>query len=160
MRAEIARIRHELDATTIYVTHDQVEAMTMGDRVAVMRKGELQVDDPPRLYDAPANLFVTSFIGSPAMNLLEAVLEQRDGGLVARVGEQEIRVPAEVPVQRPALARYAGRTVGLGIRPEHVQDARLDGDGSRPARCLGPSSSPRRSGRSGSCTSSFPPRRW
>src|ERR687886_1355122 len=78
MRAEIARIQHELGVTTIYVTHDQVEAMTMGDKVAVMRKGELQqMAEPQKLYDSPKNLFVASFIGSPAMNLFEATVERR-----------------------------------------------------------------------------------
>ena len=89
MRAEISRIQRELGATTIYVTHDQVEAMTMGDRVAVMRKGRLQqLDAPQRLYDLPVNLFVASFIGSPEMNLVQGRLEPADGGLVCRIGEQ------------------------------------------------------------------------
>src|SRR5437870_5101284 len=118
MRAEIARIQRELNATTIYVTHDQVEAMTMGDRVAVLRKGELQqIDDPQRLYDAPANLFVASFIGSPAMNLVQAGIERRDGGLVASVAGQELAIPQAVAAAHRGLARYEGRTIGLGIRP-------------------------------------------
>jgi multiple sugar transport system ATP-binding protein len=126
MRAEIARIQHELDATTIYVTHDQIEAMTMGDRVAVLRKGDLQQVDPPqRLYDEPANLFVASFIGSPEMNLVEAVLERDDGGLACRVGAQRLALPAETVQARPELERYAGRTIGLGIRPEQLDDAQL-----------------------------------
>src|SRR5213079_343709 len=88
-RAEIAKLQSDLGVTTIYVTHDQIEAMTMGDRVAVMRKGELQqVDDPQTLYDRPVNLFVGGFIGSPAMNMLEATLERRNGGLVAKLGSQ------------------------------------------------------------------------
>ena len=91
MRAEIAKLQHDLGVTTIYVTHDQVEAMTMGDRVAVMRKGELQqVDDPQELYDRPVNLFVGGFIGSPAMNMLEATLERANGGLAAKVGAQTL----------------------------------------------------------------------
>ena len=123
MRAEVSRIQHELGATTVYVTHDQVEAMTMGDRVVVLRKGVLQqADEPESLYNAPANLFVGSFIGSPAMNLVEASLARRDGGLVAEVGSQEIPVPAEVLAARPALARYEGHRVALGIRPEHVRE--------------------------------------
>src|SRR6266498_2396534 len=94
MRAEIAKIQHEVDVTTLYVTHDQVEAMTMGDRVAVMRKGELQqVDTPQVLYERPINLFVASFIGSPAMGLVQAQLERVDGGLVCRVGAQELALP-------------------------------------------------------------------
>ncbi|RDI73759.1 ABC-type sugar transport system ATPase component [Gaiella occulta] len=126
MRGEIARIQRELGTTTIYVTHDQVEAMTMGHRVAVLRRGELQqVDAPQRLYDGPANLFVASFIGSPEMNLVQAVLDRVDGGLACRVGEQTLDVPAEVLAGRPALERYVGRTIALGIRPEHLEDARV-----------------------------------
>jgi multiple sugar transport system ATP-binding protein len=120
MRAEVARIQHELEATTIYVTHDQVEAMTMGDRVAVMRKGVLQqTDQPQRLYDAPANLFVASFIGSPPMNLVQARVERANGGLAACIGQQALTLPSSA--QR--LEAYVGRAVGLGIRPEHVRDA-------------------------------------
>ena len=117
MRAEISRIQHELSATTIYVTHDQVEAMTMGDRVCVLRKGELQqIGQPQTLYDEPTNLFVASFIGSPEMNLLQATLGRRDGGLEALVGTQIVPLP-RAPT---ALGGYAGKTVALGIRPEHV----------------------------------------
>jgi multiple sugar transport system ATP-binding protein len=135
MRAEIARIQHELGATTIYVTHDQVEAMTMGDRVAVLRKGVLQQTDRPQaVYDAPANLFVASFIGSPAMNLVEATLENSNGAFVARVGTQAVELPAEVTAARPALARYAGRNIGIGIRPEHLREA---GRTELPARLRG-----------------------
>jgi multiple sugar transport system ATP-binding protein len=123
MRAEVARIQHELGATTIYVTHDQVEAMTMGDRVAVLRKGELQqLDDPETLYEAPANLFVGSFIGSPTMNLVEARLERRDGGLAAHLGGQAVQLSPEITVERPALAGYVGRTIALGLRPEHLRE--------------------------------------
>src|SRR5262249_11251507 len=115
MRAEIARIQHELGATTIYVTHDQVEAMTMGDRVAVLRKGELQQVDPPQqVYDRPANLFVASFIGSPEMNLVEARLERADGGLACRLAGQELALPPELADARPGLEAYVGRTIGLG----------------------------------------------
>src|SRR5579859_2830885 len=93
MRAEIAGIQHDLGVTTIYVTHDQIEAMTMGDRVAVMRKGELQqVADPQTLYDRPVNLFVGGFIGSPAMNMIEATLQRQNGGFAAKVGEQTIAI--------------------------------------------------------------------
>ena len=124
MRGEIARIQRELGATTIYVTHDQVEAMTMGHRVAVLRKGELQqVDSPQALYDSPANLFVASFIGSPEMNLMQVALDRVDGRLVCRVGEQEFDVPAEILAERPALDRYVGKKVALGIRPEHLEDS-------------------------------------
>src|SRR5919197_1341670 len=112
MRAEIARLQNDLGVTTIYVTHDQVEAMTMGDRVAVMRKGELQqVEDPQTLYDHPLNLFVGGFIGSPAMNMLQARLESPNGGLVANLGTQKIQLSQGVVKNRPALTGYAGREV-------------------------------------------------
>ena len=104
--------------------HDQVEAMTMGDRVAVLRKGELQqVDSPQQVYDRPANLFVASFIGSPEMNLVEARLERRGGDLACAVGGQELALPPELVHARPGLEAYAGRTIGLGIRPEQLDDA-------------------------------------
>jgi len=119
MRAEIARIQHEVGATTIYVTHDQIEAMTMGDRVAVLRKGELQqVDAPQTLYDRPANLFVASFIGSPEMNVLEGTLE-RDGDRFAVVlGFDRVPLPPDVMAARDGLASYTGRRLAVGIRPE------------------------------------------
>jgi multiple sugar transport system ATP-binding protein len=127
MRSEVARIQHELKATTVYVTHDQVEAMTMGDRVALMRRGVLQqVDTPLRLYNEPANLFVASFIGSPAMNLFEAQLEQRDGHLVAAIGDQFLRLDPDSLAEPRALDRYAGRKVALGVRPEHLEDAAIE----------------------------------
>ncbi len=108
----------------VYVTHDQVEAMTMGHRVAVMRDGELQqVDTPQRLYDAPTNLFVASFVGSPPMNLFEAVVERDNGKLVSKVGDTELELPADVAAERPSLANYAGRRVAVGIRPEDVREA-------------------------------------
>jgi multiple sugar transport system ATP-binding protein len=131
MRAEVARIQHELGATTIYVTHDQVEAMTMGDRVAVIRGGVLQQTDVPQeVFDRPANLFVASFIGSPPMNLVEARIEQRDGALVAWVGDQEVPIPAGVAAARPGLAAHRDRMIGLGIRPEHLRDAFAARDGT------------------------------
>ena len=127
MRSEVARIQHELKATTVYVTHDQVEAMTMGDRVALMRRGVLQqVDTPMRLYNAPANLFVASFIGSPAMNLFEAELNRRNGHLVASIGDQFLRLDPEALADPRDLERYAGRKVALGIRPEHLEDAAVE----------------------------------
>jgi multiple sugar transport system ATP-binding protein len=130
MRAEIARIQHDVDVTTIYVTHDQVEAMTMGDRVAVMRKGELQqMAEPQKLYDSPKNLFVASFIGSPAMNIFEAKVERRGDGLALELGDQELPVPGEVARRRPALAGYAGRALAVGIRPEHLEDAAVARNG-------------------------------
>ena len=126
-RAEIAKLQEDLGVTTIYVTHDQVEAMTMGDRVAVMRKGELQqVDEPQTLYDRPVNLFVGDFIGSPAMNMLDATIEQSNGDLRANLGKQSIMLGAETLTQRPALRGYVGKPVVIGIRPEDLEDAALE----------------------------------
>jgi multiple sugar transport system ATP-binding protein len=129
MRAEIAGIQNDLGVTTIYVTHDQVEAMTMGDRVAVMRKGELQQVAPPQeLYERPVNLFVGGFIGSPAMNLVEAAMERMNGRLAVRVGEHALRLSDEIVRARPALESYVGRPIVLGIRPENLEDASLEPD--------------------------------
>jgi multiple sugar transport system ATP-binding protein len=126
MRAEISKLQRNLGVTTIYVTHDQVEAMTMGDRVAVMRRGELQQVAPPQeLYDRPVNLFVGGFIGSPAMNMLEATLERADGGLAAVLGSQRLRLEDELVRARPALKDYEGRTLVVGIRPEQLEDAAI-----------------------------------
>jgi multiple sugar transport system ATP-binding protein len=124
MRAEINRLQSDLGTTTVYVTHDQVEAMTMGDRVAVMRKGELQQVAPPQeLYDNPVNLFVGGFIGSPAMNMLEAELQGQNGSMVAKIGSQTVTLGDHVLSDRPALKSFEGRTVVLGIRPEDLNDA-------------------------------------
>jgi multiple sugar transport system ATP-binding protein len=129
MRAEISRLQRELGVTTIYVTHDQVEAMTMGDRVAVMRKGLLQQVAPPQeLYDHPDNIFVGGFIGSPAMNLVEAQLGQANGGLSVKLGDQQLALGGDVLGMRPALKRFEGKTLVLGIRPEHLEDASLTRD--------------------------------
>ena len=129
MRAEIARLQNDLGVTTVYVTHDQTEAMTMGDRVAVMRKGEIQqVDAPQELYDRPVNLFVAGFIGSPAMNMIEATLERANGGLAAATGSQKIALGEETLSTRPGLRAYEGKTVVLGIRPEDLEDAALETD--------------------------------
>ena len=117
MRAEIARIQRDLAVTTIYVTHDQSEAMTLGDRVAVMRKGELQqLDTPQNLYRKPVNLFVAEFIGSPAMNLVEAEI----AGGQARFGSYALPLDG-----RSGLGSYEGRKVALGVRPEDLEDAAL-----------------------------------
>ncbi|HEX3453532.1 MAG TPA: sn-glycerol-3-phosphate ABC transporter ATP-binding protein UgpC [Gaiellaceae bacterium] len=129
MRAEISGLQRNLGVTTIYVTHDQVEAMTMGDRVAVMRKGELQqVAEPQELYDRPVNLFVGGFIGSPAMNLLEATLERTDGGFSVKAGSQTIELDRETVAAHPALQGYEGKLVVLGIRPEDLEDVALAPD--------------------------------
>lgn len=123
MRAEIARLQDDLGVTTIYVTHDQIEAMTMGDRVAVMRRGRLQQVAPPQeLYDRPVNMFVGGFIGSPAMNLLEATVERDDGGYAVVLGEHRLALPDELVSERPAIGDWVGRTVVLGIRPEALED--------------------------------------
>jgi multiple sugar transport system ATP-binding protein len=128
MRTEIARIQRDLAVTTIYVTHDQTEAMTLGHRVAVMKKGVLQqIDAPQTLYDRPDNLFVAGFIGSPAMNFLPATLNQTDAGLTLSVGNETLTVPDEVASARPALKSYAGRGLIIGIRPEDLEDAALAG---------------------------------
>jgi multiple sugar transport system ATP-binding protein len=128
-RSEIARIQHELGVTTIYVTHDQTEAMTMGDRVAVMRKGMLQqVDAPQSLYERPINVFVAGFIGSPAMNLFDATLERDGDASFVSFGGFRLRVPDAVLAERPDLAGYVGRTVVLGIRPEDMEDAAIVAD--------------------------------
>jgi multiple sugar transport system ATP-binding protein len=119
MRAYIARLHQELGTTTLYVTHDQTEAMTMGDRVAVMRDGRLeQVDAPQVLYDRPANLFVAAFIGSPAMNLLRGHLELVDGRVQIVLGGQRLVLPDEVLAARPVLGGWIDDEVVVGVRPE------------------------------------------
>jgi multiple sugar transport system ATP-binding protein len=137
-RAEISRLQRELGVTTIYVTHDQVEAMTMGDRVAVMRKGEIQqVADPQTLYDRPVNLFVGGFIGSPAMNLVEATIVSANGSLAVDLGGQAITVENTAETHESALKAYDGRTVILGIRPEHLEEASLAKDAPPDRRLRG-----------------------
>ena len=134
-RAEVARIQRELGVTTIYVTHDQTEAMTLGDRVAVIRKGELQQVAPPReMYDNPSNLFVAGFIGSPAMNMVEASLSRGDGGLVAEFGGLRLPLGDEVAEKRPGVKAYDGKRVILGIRPEDFEDASLVPDAPQERR--------------------------
>jgi multiple sugar transport system ATP-binding protein len=122
MRAEVQRIQRRINVATLYVTHDQVEAMTMGDRVAVMRSGNLQqVDHPQHLYDHPNNLFVAAFIGSPAMNLYEASLTE-DAGAV-KIGSQELALPVVCRETHPGLARFANKKIVVGLRPEHLPAA-------------------------------------
>jgi multiple sugar transport system ATP-binding protein len=126
MRAEILRIQQDLRVTTVYVTHDQTEAMTLGDLVAVMKKGVLQqVASPQDLYADPVNLFVGGFIGSPAMNLVEATVSATGGEMFVEFAGDRLLVPPEVVAARPALAAFRGRTLILGIRPEHMEDAAL-----------------------------------
>ncbi|MEU3650058.1 sn-glycerol-3-phosphate ABC transporter ATP-binding protein UgpC [Lentzea sp. NPDC034063] len=126
MRAQIARIQRDLGVTTVYVTHDQTEAMTLGDRVAVLKRGVLQQVGPPQeLYDRPVNLFVAGFVGSPGMNLVTARLDKINGRYWASLNSDALLVPDSVVHARPALADYAGREVILGIRPEDMEDASL-----------------------------------
>ncbi len=126
MRAEIAELQRELGVTTIYVTHDQTEAMVLGHNLALMNDGTLQqVGAPQDVYDAPANLFVASFIGSPAMNLAEADLVSSNGSTTIAFGEQRLRASEHMFETRPALRSYAGKKVIVGIRPEDLEDASL-----------------------------------
>ncbi len=127
MRAEIHQLQRRLEVTSIYVTHDQVEAMTMGDRVAVMNAGRLlQVDTPQVLYSQPTNEFVAGFIGSPAINLVEAQLEQSNGSLSVRFGEHRLTLDDGAVGRRSGLKDYVGKTIILGIRPEDFEDASLE----------------------------------
>ncbi len=126
MRAEIAQLQRSLGTTTIYVTHDQIEAMTLGTRVAVISGGLLQqVAAPQELYTRPANLFVAGFIGSPPMNLIDAKLERGEDGPAVVFGGHRLLVPPEVAAEHPALEQYLGRNIVLGVRPESMQDADL-----------------------------------
>ena len=135
MRAEIARIQRDLAVTTVYVTHDQSEAMTLGDRVSVMPGGRLQqAGIPQEVYDRPVNLFVAGFIGAPPMNLLHATLERQNGGLAVRMGEATIELRPETVAERPALEGYVDRPLAFGIRPEDLEDAALVPDASSRAR--------------------------
>jgi multiple sugar transport system ATP-binding protein len=129
MRAEIAALQRELGVTTFYVTLDQVEAMTMGDRVAVIKDGYLQqVDSPQNLYDKPANIFVAAFIGSPSMNLFEGQLSfQGDSGAI-KLGSQTLTLAPESLAARPALRNYDGKRLVVGIRPEDFEDVKFAGD--------------------------------
>lgn len=134
MRAEITRLQHRLGATTLYVTHDQVEAMTMGDRVAVIKDGVLQqIDEPATLYREPGNLFVAGFIGAPAMNLRKARLS-RNGSWALDLGGYNLALSDNVLAMRPALAGYDGQEVVVGIRPEAMEDAALGNGAADMAR--------------------------
>jgi multiple sugar transport system ATP-binding protein len=130
MRGEIEALQKRLGVTTVYVTHDQVEAMTMGDRVAVLRSGDLQqIGTPSEVYDTPVNLFVAGFMGSPPMNLARATIERVDGGHAAKLGSSTIPIPQELVTDRK-LDAWEGRGVVLGIRPEDLEGARENGSGS------------------------------
>jgi multiple sugar transport system ATP-binding protein len=129
MRAEIHQLQRRLGVTTIYVTHDQVEAMTMGDRVAVMNAGHLQqVDTPQVLYDQPVNEFVAGFIGSPSINLVESELTRSNGHFEVSLGEHKLAVDDQIARNRSGLADYVGKKVILGIRPEDFEDTTVEPD--------------------------------
>ena len=133
MRAEITRLQHKLEATTLYVTHDQVEAMTMGDRVAVMKDGILQqIDSPSSLYDSPDNLFVAGFIGAPAMNLREARLDNTAGEWSLEMGEIRIPLARGILEKKRSLTGYEGKNIVIGIRPEAMDDATVTGKKEHP----------------------------
>jgi multiple sugar transport system ATP-binding protein len=129
MRGEIEALQKRLGVTTVYVTHDQVEAMTMGDQIAILRDGVLQqVGHPTDVYDRPTNLFVAGFIGSPPMNLAQATIAGQDGGLVAKLGETVIPIPGDV-VEEQGLEKWRDKMVIFGIRPEDLYQS---GDGEQP----------------------------
>ena len=129
MRGEIIRVQRRIAAPTLYVTHDQTEAMTMGDRVAILRDGVLQqLGTPDEIYDSPVNLFVAGFIGSPSMNMIDARLEIEGGECTVAFGGSRLRVPAGALAARPRLPQFAGRQVVLGLRPE---DLGAGGDGTQ-----------------------------
>jgi multiple sugar transport system ATP-binding protein len=129
MRASLSQLHERLGVTTVYVTHDQIEAMTLGDRVCVLRDGQLQqVDTPQHLYEAPVNLFVAGFIGSPAMNFVTAELVRDDGPAVTFAG-YKLAVPPQTFDAKPGLANYLGKKIILGIRPSDFEDASLTSPG-------------------------------
>ena len=138
MRSEVLRVHRRLGVATLYVTHDQTEAMTMGDRVAVLNDGALeQLAAPQELYESPANLFVASFIGSPPMNLYEGTLSDPADGLVLSLGSLRLALPSDLAHRRPGLVAGEGRKLVVGIRPEHLtvaEGADADGETTLPAR--------------------------
>lgn len=128
MRAEIKLLHKRTGITTVYVTHDQIEAMTLGDRIAVMKDGEVQqFGSPQQIYDQPNTLFVAGFIGSPSMNFLDCVVQQNGGQIGVEFASDTERV--FIPLQEPALGEWIGRTVTVGLRPEHITDRRSDAGG-------------------------------
>lgn len=139
MRSEIAQIQRRVNVTTIYVTHDQVEAMTMGDRVALMRDGVLQqVDTPDNIYNNPANTFVASFIGSPSMNLFRAHLAREDGEVILKLGQNSLTLPSSMLNVNDALASVVDGAIIVGMRPEDLEDSTLTPDHPRTERIQGP----------------------
>ncbi len=138
MRSEVLRVQRRLGVATLYVTHDQTEAMTMGDRVALLRDGILQQLAPPQeLYESPANLFVATFIGSPPMNLYEAAISGPADGLVLSLGSQRLALPVDLGRRRPGLVAGESRKLVVGIRPEHLTVVEGDagpGDDARSTR--------------------------
>ena len=140
MRAEITNLQAQLGVTTIYVTHDQVEAMTIGRRVAVIRRGRLlQFDDPQLIYDHPVDLFVAHFIGSPPMNLVESRLERGDGGYTVQIGSSRVALDeVELPSIR-GIDDYSGKQVVVGIRPDRLEDAAIASDAPADRRMAGTS---------------------
>jgi multiple sugar transport system ATP-binding protein len=140
MRAEIASLQAQLGVTTIYVTHDQVEAMTIGRRVAVLRRGRLlQFDDPQSLYDHPVDLFVARFIGSPPMNLVESQLEHADGGYAVRIGSSRVALGDDELRSAAGIDAYVGKDVVVGIRPDRLEDAAVVSDAPADRRIAGTS---------------------
>ncbi|HAF69900.1 MAG: Putative ABC transporter ATP-binding protein [Acetothermia bacterium 64_32] len=134
MRAELKRLHREIGTTTVYVTHDQIEALSLGDRIAVMREGEIvQLDTPTQVYDHPATVFVGGFIGTPPMNFLQAAVEKGDGGVKLRVDQFKLPVPEG---WWAALAGLSGGTVLLGIRAENIEVQPQVGPGQLPARVV------------------------
>ena len=122
MRTELTKLHSKVETTFIYVTHDQVEAMTMATRIVVMRDGHIQqVDTPQNLYDYPCNLFVAGFIGTPQMNFITGKLAKKDNDLYATIGTTELKLPAE-KANNPELKEYIGQEVIFGIRPESIHD--------------------------------------
>jgi multiple sugar transport system ATP-binding protein len=126
MRTEIAKLHNRISTTTIYVTHDQTEAMTMADRIVLLKGGVVQQVAPPQqMYDHPDSIFVAGFIGSPAMNFIQAHLEKENGGFVAVFGRTRLPIPRELQNRAENLERYVDEEVVLGIRPEHLEDAEI-----------------------------------
>jgi multiple sugar transport system ATP-binding protein len=128
MRTELLKLQRELQTTVLYVTHDQTEALTMGDRVAVLHLGRLQQVAPPReIYDYPANRFVAGFIGSPAMNFITASISMKENGLVLNLGGQTLPLPGDYLERRPGLEAYQQKNLIAGLRPEHFTAAEMKG---------------------------------